>query len=96
MAEDKLKTAEIAVGKSFNFNQDPMLMDPRTYGAYYALRYEALSVWPIREDVLPDGKTMSEEEVGMIIGPEKAKALGMAVTPAMKEPVKKSAADEKG
>lgn len=80
--------------KTFDFNQDPMLMDPVTYGAYYAIRHVALAQEPVNESILPDGKIMTEAQVAELLGPTKAKGLGLTVTPGMKEPVKKSVADK--
>ncbi len=81
--------------KTFNFNQPMELMDPVTYGLYFALRYQAQTAGPeANMDWWPDGKTMTEAQVAEIIGPAKAKAAGLVVPPGMKEPaVKKTVAD---
>jgi hypothetical protein len=91
---DEIKTAELpkVEGKTFNFKQPTELMDPVTYGLYYAIRYVALTGSDPAK--LPDGKIMTEAQVVEIVGPAKAKAAGLVVPPGMKEPKKTDVADK--
>ncbi len=78
-------------GRIFDFSVHPSMMDQTTYNAFYAYRHTILTT-SNETDVeklsalLPDGRKISESEVGKVIGPTRMKSLGLTVTPEMKDP----------